>query len=190
MKTIVSISIIILLIACSLGFYLVSTYPGEQDSPIENPDGEETGLYSQRLIVNYQDGSHSNDLITGWMYHNDRIMESVTYSLFVTPEDTVAEMMMNYYYFEYTVVRGDTQVKTDRVDFDTVNKQADGKTKIVETTFSPFEFVNYSYPDGVYTITIIPSGEILMKGEQVTLPSSFQFTVEMIDERSVDIGFN
>lgn len=170
--------------------YFVSSYPGEQDTPIENPDtGEEQGIYSQQLIVNYQDGTKSNDLITGWMYHDHNIIESMTYTLFVTPEET-AEMMMNYYYFKYRVTQNTELIKEGRRDVDTVNQQANGRTKIVETTFDAFEFINYTYPDGVYTITIIPNGEIWMNGEQVNLPDDFSFTVEMIDERSVDIGFS
>lgn len=169
--------------------YFVSIYQGEQDTPVEKPDGEETGLYSQRLVINYQDGTHSDDLITGWMYHKNNIIESVTYTLFITP-DNPCTMKLQGYQFQYLVTRDNQQIRDGQIIFDDVNKAADDRTLLTQKTFSPFEFVNYTYPDGVYTITISPSGTIFMDNEQVSLPDEFSFTVEMIDERSVDIGFS
>jgi len=185
--------IIISIIILTVGIvaYVVVSYPGEEDTPIDDPDDpdDEIGFYSQQLIVNYADGSHSNDLI-GYIYQGNKKVDDITYSLYITPDEKVT-VNIQFYYFEYQVLNSDqNMVKDGQVYFsDLYNLQADGKTLVARDTFDIFDFINYTYPDGTYTIRIVPSGQILIDNVDVNLPDLFSFTIEMIDERSVDINF-
>lgn len=189
MKPVWIISIILIIILVASVFYVVSEYPGEYDTPINDPD-DEIGFYSQRLVINYQDGTKSSDLVSGWLYHDNKKIDDITYSLFVTPEsDDRVEFIIQYYNFMFEVSESGVLVKTGYLYPDTINKGAEGRTLLCEIDFDPFDFINYTYPDGTYAIKIIPSGEILMDNETVNLPDEFSFTINMIDERSIGINF-
>ena len=171
--------------------YIVTSSSDEQENPVVDPDtGEEQGVYSQNLFIEYQDGSRSDDLI-GWMYHDDKIFESMTYELYITPESKTT-VNMQFYYFEYIINdEFGSLVKTGQVYFSNLfNQQADGRTLVASDSFSPFDFINYTYPDGTYTFMIIPSGDILFDNLPMNLPDEFSVTVTMIDERQINIDFD
>lgn len=185
----IGIFVVILVVAASIIY--VFGVQDEQTTPIENPDtGEETGFYSQQLIIHYHDGTKSNDLITGWFYHENKKIDTIMYKLYVTPEHQVT-MNMQSYHVEYEVRQDGSVVRSGPLHFTFPSRiGAVGKTLLVQHSFSPFDFINYSYPDGTYELSVVPSGEIIMDNNPVTLPGEFGFTMLMKDERSVNIDFN
>ena len=151
---------------------------------------ENIGVFEEQLIMTYQDGSTST-ITPQWLYHEDKIIENITYSLYGIPDKDVT-VNMQQFQVQYTVKNdNDNVVSQEILDTDQVfTGDLSERRLLVSKKSSPFDFVDYSVPDGEYMISFIPSGTIFVDGQETNLPCSVDVQIMVKDERAIDIGFN
>lgn len=191
MKKIVLLVGVVFVVVIFLGLFFVFTSGSSVTSDWEiKASGEQVGYFEEQLIMMYQDGSTS-EVTPQWLYHNDRVIEQVEYVLYGIP-DEVALVDMQGFQLSYDLIDSDgVTVKQDSIVFDQTNPvSVSGKTMLVSKSCSPFDFVNYTFPDGEYVVSFIPSGSILVDDMETSLPRSFDVMIVVRDERAISIDFN
>lgn len=192
-----AVAVIIAIIVIVLLVFVVMTGSEsiEDDWVIEDDDddddGETIGSILQTLRINYQDGTTS-DIETQWIYNQNKKIDTITYIISGVTSSSGTVNISNYQIhvevlYDHQVINEDT---FDLSDYASVSINAEQETEISSYTFSPYDLINYNnIPDGVYNIRITPSGSITWDDKNTNLPSSFDFAVNVIDERAVEIDF-
>lgn len=120
------------------------------------------------LIIHFSDGTTS-ELSTLGISYNDKEVESVTYQV-------VSENFDYSFYTPYfSTPMGNVQLssKTDPM-----------------WNVPIYQLINYTVEDGYYDISLIPDGKILDNNERIMLPEPIEFTIHIIDDRTIGIIIN
>jgi len=122
---------------------------------------------NHELIFNFTDGT-SSELSSLSITYQGKDIESFTYRI------TNSDYSLNDYSPYFDTPQGTYQLEPN----------SSGVWNV-----PVFDVINYNVEDGQYQISLIPSGQITVDGEQITLPEPITFIVEVKDDRTIELVF-
>jgi len=167
----------------------------------EDDEGKQLGQLIQTIRVDYIDGTTTTVGETQWIYTQDKAISTLTYILkgstvpqtLSTPATIPVSVDLSNYHVSIEIINASNQViGNEFIDVsDPVPIHVGAQeTKLVEYTFSPYDFIDYDYfEDGYYIARVTPSGSILADGVSTNLPGGFEFGITVVDERAINIEF-
>jgi len=192
LRYLILVCLIIIIGLCIYLYMDTSTNPSI-DTWYTLSNNQSIGTLKQTLLVQYQDGSTS-ELDTYWLYHDDKIMEYLRYDLIGTSLNQSLMVDTSKYQLGFEIWNSNKQLLNNGAlpytSDDRCIIQPASTLNMYTLGFDPFTLVNYSYPDDTYSIVLKPSGTLIVNDRETNLPSSFRFSIQVIDERAINLDFN